>query len=102
MSRPHPLTTALALALALACAAGAAEPDRRTADDVFTLGQVTVTAEAPETIATGDATITREEMWSFNTLTLDDAVKLTPGVMATRDGNGRRNEHDIFVRGFGR
>ncbi|KLJ00299.1 TonB-dependent receptor [Luteimonas sp. FCS-9] len=102
MSRPCPLAAALALALTLPFTATAEEADRTTGGDVFTLGQVTVTAKAPEPVATGDATITREEMWSFNTLTLDDAVKLTPGVMTTRDGNGRRNEHDIFVRGFGR
>lgn len=103
MLRPAPLAAALALSLATSFAAAADDSERsRTGPDVFALGQVTVSGEAPEAIATGDATITREEMWRFNTLTLDDAVKLTPGVMTTRDGNGRRNEHDIFVRGFGR
>src|SRR5262249_59436243 len=32
----------------------------------------------------------------------DQAVKLIPGVSSTLDTNGRRNEHDIVVRGFGR
>ncbi|MCD9027476.1 TonB-dependent receptor [Luteimonas sp. BDR2-5] len=95
------LSLAIACALALPVAAHAAE-GAATPDDVFTLGQITVTAERPDAVATGDDVITREEMWTFNTLTLDDAVKLTPGVMTTQDSNGRRNEHDIFVRGFGR
>lgn len=95
--RRHHLFFALAAALAAPLPGLAAEDD-----DAFALGRLTVTGERPETVATGDATISREEMWTFNTLTLDDAVKLTPGVMTSQDSNGRRNEHDIFVRGFGR
>jgi hypothetical protein len=34
--------------------------------------------------------------------TLDNAIPLMPGVSSTLDTNGRRNEHDILVRGFGR
>ena len=33
---------------------------------------------------------------------LDQAVNVVPGVVSTFDANGRRNESDIFVRGFGR
>ena len=102
--RHHRLSLALAAALAAPFAGLAADgvgtaPD---GDDAFTLGRLTVTGERPDPVATGDATISREEMWTFNALTLDDAVKLTPGVMASQDSNGRRNEYDIFVRGFGR
>ncbi len=96
------LPLVLACALALPLAAQAADNPVDAPEDVFTLGQITVTAARPEAIAAGDAVITREEMWTFDTLTLDDAVKLTPGVMTSQDSNGRRNEHDIFVRGFGR
>jgi len=96
MSRYLPLAIALALALPLTARAAT-----DTDEDVFTLGRLTVTGKRLEVVATGDSTITREEMWAFNTLTLDDAVKLTPGVMVS-SGIGRRNEYDIFVRGFGR
>lgn len=93
----------IALALALALPFTASAQDRNApADEVFTLGQLTVYGQRPEPVSTADSVVTREEMWTFNTLTLDDAVKLTPGVMTTQDSNGRRNEHDIFVRGFGR
>lgn len=97
------LSFAIAAALCLPLPALAETAPREGNDgDVFTLGRITVTGERPAAIATGDDTVTREEMWTFNTLTLDDAVKLTPGVTTTQDSNGRRNEHDIFVRGFGR
>lgn len=103
---PDPSHLAAAVAIALVApapiAVAADGPGSGRGDDTYQLGRVTVTAEALDAIAPGDDTITREEMWTFNTPTLDDAVKLTPGVMTTRDGNGRRNEHDIFVRGFGR
>jgi len=71
------------------------------ASDVFTLGQITVTAPR-ERPAAVDATVTSNEIWTFNANTLDEAVKLIPGVTATLDSNGRRNEHDILVRGYGR
>jgi len=100
------VAAALAAALFLPAAAVGAESaigrDRADAAEVFTLGQVTVTEDAPEAVEVGDDVVTREEMWTFNALALDDAVKLVPGVSSTIDGNGRRNEHDISVRGFGR
>lgn len=113
-SRRHRLSAAIVCLLAIpaiavpvaACAAEAGNGDTRdgkaASADVFTLGQITVTGERPDALAPGDDVVTREEMWTFNTLTLDDAIKLTPGVTTTQDSNGRRNEHDIFVRGFGR
>src|SRR5262249_21375557 len=50
----------------------------------------------------GAAIITREETWTFERRSLDQAVNILPGVSSTLDTNGRRNESDIFVRGFGR
>src|SRR6185369_4006590 len=70
-------------------------------DGVFTLGQITITAPRDHDTLS-DNLITNEQMWRFNTGTLDQAVRLVPGVSATLDTNGRRNEHDILVRGFGR
>lgn len=89
---PHRSSLALALAAALAApftamAAEGAEADPATgsaaADDAFELGRLTVYGERPEPIAVGDDTISRDEMWTFDRLTLDDAVKLTPGVMVS-------------------
>lgn len=59
---------------------------------VFTLGQLDLI---------GGSTITNEAMWTFNKNSLRDAVNLAPGVTSHSTG-GRRNEGDIFVRGFDR
>ena len=59
---------------------------------VFTLGQLDLI---------GGSTITNEAMWTFNTQSLDKAVEMAPGVTSHSAG-GRRNERDIFVRGFDR
>jgi len=83
-------------------AASAGSLHAETADEVFTLGQITVTATRPEDTSFGDDVASAEEMWRFDTNTLDEAVKLIPGVSSNFDSNGRRNEHDILVRGFGR
>lgn len=71
------------------------------ADKVFTLGQITVTATRIDA-GMGDSVVTEDELWNFNLGTLAEAVKLIHGVGSTLDANGRRNEHDIFVRGYGR
>lgn len=74
-------------------------------DTVFELGKlndvVTVIGEASDADAT-DNKVTIEDVWTFNRNTLDEAIKLVPGVTSTLDGTGRRNERGIFVRGFGR
>lgn len=73
-------------------------------DSVFELGkldEITVVGQAPDADTTDDK-ITIEDVWTFNRNTLDEAIKLVPGVTSTLDGTGRRNERGIFVRGFGR
>jgi iron complex outermembrane receptor protein len=74
-------------------------------DSVFELGRrgevITVIGETTDADAMDDV-VSIEDVWTFNRNTLDDAVKLVPGVTSTLDGNGRRNERGIFVRGFGR
>jgi iron complex outermembrane receptor protein len=74
-------------------------------DEVFELGKlgdiVTVIGEVSDADMT-DSSVTIEDVWTFNRSTLDDAIKLVPGVTSTLDGTGRRNERGIFVRGFGR
>jgi hypothetical protein len=52
--------------------------------------------------AIGGSILTSNQIWTFDRKSLDQAVNLVPGVVSTFDSNGRRNESDIFVRGFGR
>jgi iron complex outermembrane receptor protein len=74
-------------------------------DNVFELGKlnadITVIGEAYDSDLTDD-TVTIDDVWKFNRNTLDEAVKLIPGVTSTLDGTARRNERGIYVRGFGR
>jgi iron complex outermembrane receptor protein len=78
---------------------------RAQQDSVFELGKlndvITVIGEAPDADTT-DNKVTIEDVWKFNRNTLDEAIKLVPGVTSTLDGTGRRNERGIFVRGFNR
>jgi hypothetical protein len=60
--------------------------------NVFTLGQLDLIGG---TVITGDAT------WTFSKNTLDSALALAPGVVASNSG-GSRNEQLVFVRGFDR
>lgn len=73
-----------------------------TSDHVFDLGEIVVVGAREGETGVGGATVTGEQIRRFERLTLDQAVNLAPGVVSTLDGNGRRNESDIFVRGFGR
>lgn len=72
-----------------------------TPQNVFSLGKITVAASRIRG-EVSDNVVTADEVWSFNRNTLDEAVKLIPGVLSNLDSNGRRNERDILVRGFGR
>lgn len=101
LSSRHPLFLSIACILSapFTCAAQTSE-DAAALDSVFVLGKITVKGQPTDT--PGDGVVSQQEMWRLDTPTLDAAVKLIPGVTATQDTNGRRNEHDIFVRGFGR
>jgi iron complex outermembrane receptor protein len=92
--------TRAALAASLASVAGtpALADD---ADNTFGLGQIVVTT--PRT-GTSDITATSanaQAVYDFSRDTLDDAVKLIPGVTSGLSGNSR-NERLIYVRGFDR
>jgi iron complex outermembrane receptor protein len=50
----------------------------------------------------GGSVLSSEQIWTFDRKSLEQAVDVVPGVVSTFDANGRRNESDIFVRGFGR
>ncbi len=71
-------------------------------DIVFDMGQIVVVGATEGQPGVGGAVLTNEQLWTFDRKSLDHAVNLVPGVVSTFDANGRRNESDIFVRGFGR
>lgn len=105
-NRPHALSAiAAAVALAFTCQSAAhAEEARATASDarnVFTLGQITVSAQGEDETPLGTDTLDNEQLWDFNKDGLADALNLVPGV-ATTSGAGNRNEAVISVRGFDR
>jgi len=69
---------------------------------VYQLGEIYVSGAGQGGTGVGGSTITREETWTFEKQTLEQAVSLVPGVVSTQSTAGQRNETDIFVRGFGR
>jgi iron complex outermembrane receptor protein len=72
-------------------------------DGTFRLGEIVhVLGTEPGAPGIGGALLTHEQIWTYERNTLDQAVNLVPGVVSTFDANSRRNESDIFVRGFGR
>src|SRR5262245_23769428 len=74
-------------------------PDR---GHVFDMGKIVVVGSQDGQPGVGGAVLTSEQIWTFDRNSLDQAVNVMPGVVSTFDANGRRNESDIFVRGFGR
>ena len=79
-----------------------ASPPTPSRDLVFDMGEIVVIGSQAGLPGVGGSVLTRDQMWTFDRNTLDRAVNVVPGVVSTFDANGRRNESDIFVRGFGR
>jgi len=72
-------------------------------DGTFRLGElVYVLGRDPGRPGIGGTVITHDQLRTFDKISLDQAVNIAPGVVSNFDSNGRRNESDIFVRGFGR
>jgi iron complex outermembrane receptor protein len=71
-------------------------------DMVFDMGKIEVVGSVEGRPGVGGALLTSEQIWVFDRKSLDQAVNIVPGVVSTFDANGRRNESDVFVRGFGR
>lgn len=89
-----------ALAAAMTCALGTpAFADE--ASDTFGLGQIVVTAPRPDASDISTSSVNAEAIYAFSRDTLDEAVKLIPGVTSGISGNSR-NERLIYVRGFDR
>ncbi|WP_404480771.1 TonB-dependent receptor plug domain-containing protein [Novosphingobium sp. BL-52-GroH] len=89
-----------ALAASLAAAAGM---PALAADDgqTFGLGQIVVTAPRDQESDISTSSVNAEAIYDFSRDTLDEAVKLIPGVTSGISGNSR-NERLIYVRGFDR
>ncbi|NOT27697.1 MAG: TonB-dependent receptor [Acidobacteria bacterium] len=66
------------------------------------MGKIVVVGTPDGQPAVGGTILTSSQIWTLDRKTLDQAVNVVPGVVSTFDSNGRRNESDIFVRGFGR
>jgi iron complex outermembrane receptor protein len=92
--------TRAALAASLATVAGtpALADD---ADNTFGLGQIVVTTPRTGTSDITTTSVNAQAIYDFSRDTLDDAVKLIPGVTSGLSGNSR-NERLIYVRGFDR
>ena len=72
-----------------------------TLENVFTLGQITVTGKRPDAGSIGTTTLDQDALWDFSRDGVLDALNLIPGVASTT-GSGNRNEAVISVRGFDR
>jgi iron complex outermembrane receptor protein len=109
MLHAHVARFVLVALLFCASAAFAQQPQPQPAPDpaanpaqVFDMGRIVVIGTPDGQPAVGGAVLTSERIWMFDRKSLDQAVNVVPGVVSTFDSNGRRNESDIFVRGFGR
>ncbi|MGC3980970.1 MAG: TonB-dependent receptor [Steroidobacteraceae bacterium] len=75
--------------------------ETNTASDQFSLGEVTVTARKLDNSMIGGAEVEQETLRTFGKATVDQALDLVPGAVASNTG-GSRNERLIYVRGFDR
>ena len=96
--------TAVAFAQGTGPSGRAAPQPAQEPEGVFILGEIINVIGTADTgvPGIGGAVITSEQAWKFERSSLEQVVNLASGVSSTLDGNGRRNESDIFVRGFGR
>lgn len=93
--------SSLALAVTLCAGAVSASAQTERDDARFELGEIVAVGQRPDSLSSvGGSVVTQEQSWTFQKLTLEQALSLAPGVNSTP--RGRRNESDIFVRGFDR
>jgi iron complex outermembrane receptor protein len=93
--------SSLGLALTVGAAIPPAFAQNETESSRFNLGEIVVTGSRPDGVSSvGGSVVTGEQSWQFQRLSLEQALSLAPGVNTTP--RGRRNEYDIFVRGFDR
>jgi len=91
----------LFVALLMSAAPAVAMAQQPKGDDVYTLGELQVTAQSRVGEALGGSVVTGETLQTYNRQTVDQALALVPGTNASNTG-GSRNERLIYVRGFDR
>lgn len=97
----HPVLCRLAPAAVLSIQVAPGIAQTESGSSAFELGEIVVIGQRAEALTSvGGSLVTQEQSWTFQKLTLDQALELAPGVATTI--RGRRNEADIFVRGFNR
>ncbi|MDR3298543.1 MAG: TonB-dependent receptor [Candidatus Accumulibacter sp.] len=99
---PRVRQTCIAVCQALGITAGAVILSNAVAAEtnVFTLGEITVTAKGENEVSPlAPATLDNEQLQDFDRNGLPDALNLIPGV-SVKTGSGQRNEPAISVRGF--
>jgi iron complex outermembrane receptor protein len=91
------------IVVALTCLAAplSALAQGATGGDVYTLGELQVTARARSGEALGGAVVTGDQMQAYDKQTVDQALSLVPGANASNTG-GSRNERVVYIRGFDR
>jgi iron complex outermembrane receptor protein len=89
------------MALLMSASPALAMAQQATANDVYTLGELQVTAKSRAGEALGGAVISGDTLQTYNRQTVDQALALIPGTNASNTG-GSRNERLIYVRGFDR
>lgn len=77
------------------------QQENEAQSNVFVLGKVVLTAIEDSALASTISDVTAQEVLQTNRQTLDDALRVVPGVTVGNTG-GSRNERLIYVRGFDR
>lgn len=90
----------IAAALLLTAAPGAVLAQEK-AGDVYTVGELQITAQDRSGQALGGAVIDGETIRTYNKQTVDQLLALVPGANGGNTG-GSRNERVIYIRGFDR
>ncbi len=87
--------------LALLASTASVSPAFAAPDDVYTLGELQVTARTRGGELIGGSVVSGEDMRRFDKFSVERALDLVPGAVAGNSG-GSRNERLIFIRGFDR
>lgn len=74
----------------VAMTVGAEAQDLQDRGGVYQLGEISVSGAERGGSGVGGSTVTREETWTFEKNTLDQAVNLVPGVVSTQSTAGQR------------
>jgi iron complex outermembrane receptor protein len=91
----------LMIVLLLSAAPAAARAQTAKPDEVYTLGELQVTAQSRAGEALGGSVVTGETLKTYNRQTVEQALALVPGTNGANTG-GSRNERIVYVRGFDR